>query len=105
MFVFGRSVAPSGSPVAVGGKSREEEEVPGGETRYARPWRPVKPLLIMEVVGMRSARQREQRRCEVGWERRKEVGCVGGDEGGVDEVVLVEFVEERRRRKGMLGRR
>jgi hypothetical protein len=37
----------------LGGKSDEEG---GGETKYARPWRPVKPLDMIEDVGSRSAR-------------------------------------------------
>lgn len=83
----------------------------GGETRYARPWRPVKPLEIMEEVGMRSVRHLAQRRWE-GWtiDGRK-VGWFGGEEDGelVVEVEVV-VVEERRRwrwrrRNGMGGRR
>jgi hypothetical protein len=81
-------------------------DVVGGETRYARPWRPVKPLLIMEVVGMRSRRHFEQWRCEGPGAPRKEVGWVGGEDDGVEvgEAERVEL-ELRRRRKGIEGRR
>ena len=44
----------------------EEDGEMGGETRYARPWRPVKPLLMMDVVGRRSVRHLLQRRWAVG---------------------------------------
>jgi hypothetical protein len=64
-------------------------------------------LLMMEVVGIRSARHFVQRRLFVGFEVRKEVGS-GGDELG-EELAEVETVEvdcvELRRRKGMLGSR
>lgn len=52
-----------------GGRSRQDEErleAGGAETRYARPWRPVKPLLMMDVVGRRSVRHLVQRSWEVG---------------------------------------
>lgn len=75
----------------------------GGATRYARPCRPVKPLLTMEVVGIRSVRHLLQRRWVIGAGVRKDVG-VGGDDEGEVETVEVDWVELRRR-KGMLGRR
>lgn len=74
----------------------------GGATRYARPCRPVKPLLMMEDVGIRSVKHFWQRRCDTGRLERKEVGCGGEDEG---EPVEAEIVELRRLRKGILGRR
>jgi hypothetical protein len=37
----------------------------GGATRYARPCRPMKPLLMIWEDRARSERQRAQRRCEV----------------------------------------
>lgn len=37
------------------------EATGSAETRYALPWRPVKPLLIIWDVKQRSAAQREQR--------------------------------------------
>jgi hypothetical protein len=58
----------------------------------------------MDAVGIRSVRHFEQRRCDVEFELRKEVGWVGGEEDGED-VVDAEIVELRRRRKEMLGRR
>lgn len=64
-------------------------------------------MLMMEVVGMRSARHFVQRRLVVGFEVRNEVGS-GGDELG-EELGEVEIVEvdcvELRRRNGMLGSR
>lgn len=60
-------------------------------------------MLIMEVVGMRSARHFVQRRFVVGEEVRKDVGA-GGDELGDVEMVDVDCVELRRR-KGTLGSR
>lgn len=60
-------------------------------------------MLIMEVVGMRSARHFVQRRFVVGVDVRKEVGARGEELGEV-EMVEVDWVELRRR-KGMLGRR
>jgi hypothetical protein len=80
-------------------------ECGGGPTRYARPCLPVKPLLIMEDVGMRSARHFWQRRCAVGRVERKEVGFGGDEEGELVEVVEVLMAELRRRRKGKLGKR
>lgn len=79
----------------------------GGATRYARPCRPVKPLEMMDDIGMRSARHFVQRRFVVGVEVRKD-GAGGELDGDVEdevETVLVDCVELRRRRKGMLGRR
>lgn len=75
----------------------------GGATRYARPCRPVKPLLTMEVVGIRSVRHLLQRRWVIGAGVKKDVG-VGGDDDGEVETVEVDWVELRRR-KGILGRR
>jgi hypothetical protein len=73
----------------------------GGATRYALPCRPVNPLLIIEVMGIRSARHFWHRRCEVVEEWRKDVGCVGGElDGEAVEAVEFEMVELRRRRKG-----
>lgn len=60
-------------------------------------------MLIIEVVGIRSARHFVQRRWVVGVRVRKE-GAVGGDEEGEVVVVDVECAELRRR-KEMLGRR
>lgn len=77
----------------------------GGATRYALPYRPVKPLLIIEDVGMRSARHLKQRRWDVGCVARKDVGCGGEDEGEAVEVVEVETEELLRLQKGLLGRR
>jgi len=80
-------------------------DVEGGDTRYARPCRPVKPFDIMEVVGQMSVRQREQRNIEALDGRKFGVG--GVDEplpGEVESVGAVEAALERRR-KGMLGRR
>jgi hypothetical protein len=54
----------------------------------------------MELVGIKSDRHLWHCRCERGAGVRKEVGC-----GGEDEGVRVWGVLERRRRKGMLGRR
>lgn len=76
----------------------------GGETRYARPCRPVKPLDIMCVVGRRWVRHLWQCRCEVG------VGVVvvrkGGWGGEEEGELVVEAVDvEERRRKGREGRR
>jgi hypothetical protein len=62
-------------------------------------------LLMMEVVGIRSARHFVQRSLVVGFEARKDGGS-GGDEL-VEELGEVEIVDadcvELRRRKGMLG--
>jgi len=58
----------------------------------------------MADVGMRSARHFWQRRCEFGWDVKKEVGW-GGDEDGDVEAVEVLMAELRRRRKGRLGNR
>ena len=69
--------APGSRPASAeeeGGSGGCSAEGGGAETRYARPWRPVKPLLMMEEVGMRSVRHFEQRRCEVVEGERKEVG-------------------------------
>ena len=101
MNVFGRSVRFhfSSSLAAFGGWSSADGG--GGATRYARPWRPVNPLLIMEDVGIRSARHFVQRKLVVGAEVKNEEGA-GGEE---DAEVEADSAELRRRRKGMLGRR
>jgi hypothetical protein len=67
----------------------------------------VKPFEIIDDVGMRSARHFVQRRFVVGVEVRKDGagGELGGDVEGEVETVVVDCVELRRRRKGMLGRR
>lgn len=68
----------------------------------------MKPLLIIQLVGIRSARHFVQRRVLVGVRVRKE--GVGGEEEGLLvveeglEMVLVDCVELRRR-KGRCGRR
>ena len=82
-------------------RKKEEGGGAGGETRYARPCRPVKPLEIMCVVGRRWVRHLWQERCEVGIVGVRNEGW-GGDGDG--EGVLVVEVEERRR-KGREGRR
>ena len=51
-------------------------ELPDGATRYARPWRPVKPLLIIWDESARSAAHLAQRRCEV-WPLSKDSGLGG----------------------------
>lgn len=48
-----------------------EMELMEGATRYARPWRPVKPLLMIWELRARSEAQRAQRRWEA-WPFRKE---------------------------------
>jgi hypothetical protein len=80
-----------------------------GATRYARPCRPVKPLLMICVLAARSAEQRAQRRWDVAPERK--LGGAGGEllwidgEGGLVEIVLVLSVLDLRRRKGREGMR
>jgi hypothetical protein len=76
----------------------------GGATRYARPWRPVKPLDIMDVVGHKWVRQFLQRR------RDREPDKYDGDVGeeaavscDVESVASVEVLD--RLRKGILGMR
>lgn len=100
MNVLGRSPAVHAVSSRLAPLSNAEDV--GGATRYARPWRPVKPLLMMFDVGMRSARHLWQRRWEVGALEKKPVGC-GGEDEGVLAGDMVEF--ELRRRKDMLGRR
>jgi hypothetical protein len=101
--VFGRS--PSIHPVSDMFPPAMEPDCGGGPTRYARPCLPVKPLLMIEEVGMRSARHFWQRRCDVGRVTRKEIGCDGDEEGESIDVVEVLIAELRRRRKGRLGKR
>lgn len=97
---------PAFQPVADMSPPAKKLDGGGGPTRYARPCLPVKPLLMMDDVGMRSARHFWQRRCDVGRAARKLVGC-GGDEDGeaVVELVASLMTELRRRRKGRLGKR
>lgn len=84
-------------------------DVGGGPTRYARPCRPVKPLEMIAVVGIRSARHFWHCRCEVGGVVRRKGGArlAGGEDEGEVEGVVLGVVELRRRgrRKGMLGKR
>jgi len=102
--VFGKP--PADQPVAETSPPVRKLDGGGGLTRYARPCLPVKPLLMMDDVGTRSARHFWQRRCDVGRVARKLVGC-GGDEDGEATVELVASLtaELRRRRKGRLGKR
>lgn len=58
-------------------------ELVDGATRYARPCRPVKPLLMIWDESAKSERQRAQRRWDVA-PVRYESGDVGGEE--VDEM-------------------
>lgn len=62
----------------------------------------MKPFEIIELVGTRSVRHLWHRRWVIGCAERKEVGW-GGDVDG--EVVETVVALERRRRKGMVGRR
>jgi hypothetical protein len=85
-------------------------ELPVGATRYARPCRPVKPLLMICEESARSERQRAQRRWEVAPVRKD--GSSGGEllfeeEREFERAVLlvVEEVLEWRRRKGREGTR
>lgn len=77
----------------------------GGLTRYARPCLPVKPLLMIDDVGMRSARHFWQRRYEFGCVARKDVGCGGDEDGDADEQVVSLDAALLRRRKVRLGNR
>ena len=61
-------------------------------------------MLIIEEAGIRSARHLVQRRLELGEAVRKDGGAGGEEDGDVD-MVEVDWVELRRRRKGMLGSR
>jgi len=116
------------------GKFGLNGEDPGdeaGATRYARPWRPVKPREMIWLVWQRCVRQREQRRMEAWLERKVGEGGVAGehdDSGDADEddrVVITASLRVaegvdgeaalapllfvvaglERRRNGMLGRR
>ena len=84
-------------------------ELPVGATRYARPCRPVKPLLMICEERARSERQRAQRRCEVAPVRKE--GSSGGElvleERELERAVLLvdEEVLDWRRRKGREGTR
>lgn len=61
---------------------------------------------MIALVGIRSVRHFEQRRCEVGAVLRNEVGRVGGEDEGEELVDAVDVdTVELRRRKGMLGKR
>jgi hypothetical protein len=62
-FTFAQHTAVK--PVVLEEALGEAESLKDGETRYARPWRPVKPLLIMLLVGQICVRQRAQRNSEV----------------------------------------
>jgi len=62
-------------------------ELPVGATRYARPCRPVKPLLMICEDSARSDRQRAQRRCEVA-PVRNDWSSVSGGEPTLDEMEL-----------------
>lgn len=76
-----------------------------GETRYARPCRPVNPLLMIWLVRHRSVAHRAHRRYDVCPLRYGgEVLLAGEDEVGLLLLEVVE-VEERLRRKGIEGRR
>jgi hypothetical protein len=77
----------------------------GGDTRYARPWRPVKPFDIMDVVGQMSVRQRMQRRIDALEGRWVGVGGLDGGLPGEEERVGAVEAALERRRNGMLGRR
>ena len=101
--VFGRS--PCVHPVSDMIPPAMKDDIGGGSTRYARPCLPVKPLLMMEDVGTRSARHFWQRRWDVGCGVSKEVGCGGDEEGELVEVVDALIAELRRRRKERLGKR
>jgi hypothetical protein len=83
-------------------------ELSEGATRYARPWRPVKPLLMIWVLRARSEAQRAQRRCEV-WPVRKESGSLLMlelelvEDAALVSLALLTVLE--RRRKGKDGTR
>lgn len=85
-------------------------ELPVGATRYARPCRPVKPLLMICEESARSERQRAQRRWEVAPVRKESSFC-SGDEPLMLEieleraVLVVDEVLDWRRRKGREGTR
>jgi hypothetical protein len=72
----------------------DREDGGGGATRYARPCRPVKPLLMMELVGRRSVRHFWHCRYEVDVSPRYE-GRVDGDvEGELNVEVMVVETED-----------
>lgn len=60
-------------------------------------------MLIIEDVGVKSARHFVQRRLVVGAEVKND--GAGGEEDAEVEAVDADCAELRRRRKGMLGRR
>jgi hypothetical protein len=67
-------------------------ELPVGATRYARPCRPVKPLLMICDESARSDKQRAQRRCEVAPVRKAWSSFSGGeplDEMELERAVLI----------------
>ena len=66
-----------------------------GATRYARPWRPVKPLLMIWLLSARSDRQRAHRRCEA-WPVRYE-SAAGGLLGGLVAEILLSVLDSRLR--------
>ena len=103
MSVFGRSpaVKPVGGMLPPWRKLDDD----GGLTRYALPCLPVKPLLMIDDVGIRSTRHFWHRRCEVGRVVRNDVGCGGDEDGDTVELVVSLIAELRRRRKGRLGNR
>lgn len=103
MNVFGKS--PMDQPVPEISPPWENVEGGGGATRYARPCRPVKPLLMIEDVGMRSVRHFWQRRWAVDRSGRKNDGCGGEEDGEMVDVVDVLMAELRRLRNGTVGRR
>ena len=84
-------------------------ELVEGATRYARPWRPVKPLEMIWLERAKSEAHRAQRRWEL-WPERKESGSGGllgvlevslEIDGEREEDAVLEALE--RRRKGREG--
>lgn len=84
-------------------------ELPVGATRYARPCRPVKPLLMICEERARSERQRAQRRWEVAPVRKDGDEGSGGEplpeERELERAVLVDEVLDWRLRNGREGTR
>ena len=81
-------------------------ELIDGATRYALPWRPVKPLLIICDESARSEAHRAQRRCEV-WPVSRE-SASGGlvlSSLSIEVVDVVESVLDFRRRNDSDGTR